>query len=101
MGLTMVAPDSPADSATGCFGPEGLDSGKLVKSLRDDFGATLAGGQDQWKGKVVHIAHLGYVDTFDVIIAISALEMALKKMGHNITLGKGVSAAQEILLEGY
>ena len=24
MGLTMVAPDSPADSATGCFVPEGL-----------------------------------------------------------------------------
>ena len=74
---------------------------KLVKSLRDDFGVTLAGGQDQWKGKVVRIAHLGYVDTFDVIIAISALEMALKKMGHNVTLGKGVSAAKEILLEGY
>ena len=88
-------------SATGCFVPEGLDGGKLVKSLRGDFGFTLAGGQDQWKGKVVRIAHLGYVDTFDVIIAISALEMALKKMGHNVTLGKGVSAAQEILLEGY
>ena len=97
----MVAPDSPADSDTGCFGPEGLDSGKQVKSLRDDFGVTLAGGQDQSKGKVVRIAHLGYVDTFDVIIAISALEMALKKMVHNITLEKGVSAAQEILLEGY
>ena len=91
----------PFDSATGCFVPEGLYGGKLVKSLRDDFGVTLAGGQDQWKGKVVRIAHLGYVDTFDVIIAISALEMALKKMGHNITLGKGVSAAQEIPLEGY
>ena len=34
----MVAPDSPADSATGCFVPEGLDGGKLVKSLRDDLG---------------------------------------------------------------
>ena len=100
-GLNNGSPDSPADSPTGCFVPEGLDGGKLVKSLRDDFGVTLAGGQDQWKGKVVRIAHLGYVDTFDVIIAISALEMALKKMGHNITLGKGVSAAQEILLEGY
>ena len=88
-------------SATGCFVPEGLDGGKLVKSLRDDFGVTLAGGQDQWKGKVVRIAHLGYVDTFDIIIAISALEMALKKIGHNVTLGKGVAAAQEILLEGY
>ena len=31
-----------------------------------------------WKGKVVRIAHLGYVDTFDHIITISALEMALK-----------------------
>jgi aspartate aminotransferase-like enzyme len=61
----------------------------------------LDGGQDQWKGKVVRIVHLGYVDTFDVIIAISVLEMVLKKMGHNITLGKGFSAAQEILLEGY
>ena len=97
----MILLNSPADSATGCFVPEGLDGGKLVKNLRDDFGVTLAGGQDQWKGKVVRIAHLGYVDTFDVIIAISALEMALKKMGHNVTLGKGVSAAQEIPLEGY
>ena len=75
----MVAPDSPTDSATGCLVPEGLDGGKLVKSLQDDFGVTLAGGQGQWKGKVVRIAHLSYVDTFDVIIAISALEIALKK----------------------
>jgi len=66
-------------SATGCFVPEGLDGGKLVKSLRDYFCVTLTVGQNQCKGKVVRIAHLGYVDTFDVIIAISALEMALKK----------------------
>ena len=42
-----------------------------------------------------------YIDSFDIIIAISALEMALKKMGHDVVLGKGVAAAQEILLEGY
>jgi aspartate aminotransferase-like enzyme len=45
------------------------------------MGVTLAGGQDQWKGEIVRIAHLGYIDSFDIIIAISALEMALKKMG--------------------
>jgi serine---pyruvate transaminase len=101
MGLAMVAPDSPADSATGVFIPDSVGGGKLVKSLRDDFGVTLAGGQDQWKGKVVRIAHLGYVDTFDIIIAISALEMALKKFGAQVQLGKGVAAAQEILLEAY
>lgn len=101
LGLAMVAPDSPADSLTGVFLPDGIDGGKIVKSLRDDFGVTLAGGQDQWKGKIIRIAHLGYVDTFDTIIAISAIEMALKKFGHAVELGKGVAAAQEILLEAY
>jgi len=43
----------------GVFVPNGVDGGKLVKSLRDDFGITLADGQDQWKGKVVRIANLG------------------------------------------
>ena len=101
LGLKLAAPDAPADSATGLFIPENIDGGKLVKSLRDDFGVTLAGGQDSWKGKVIRIAHLGYVDTFDTIIAISALEMALKKFGHDVELGKGVAAAQNILLEAY
>jgi len=101
LGLKMVAPDAPADSLTGVFLPDGIDGGKFVKSLRDDFGVTMAGGQDQWKGKVVRIAHLGYVDTFDTIVAIAAIEMALKKFGHAVELGKGVAAAQEILLEAY
>ena len=101
LGLKMVAPDAPADSLTGVFLPDGIDGGKFVKSLRDDFGVTMAGGQDQWKGKVVRIAHLGYVDTFDTIVAISAIEMALKKFGHAVQMGKGVAAAQEILLEAY
>ncbi|MFQ5443472.1 MAG: pyridoxal-phosphate-dependent aminotransferase family protein, partial [Nitrospinales bacterium] len=101
LGLKPIAPDAPADSATGLFVPEGIDGGKLVKSLRDDFGVTLAGGQDDWKGKIVRIAHLGYVDTFDTVVAIAALEMALKKFGHSVELGQGVGAAQEILLEAY
>ena len=101
LGLQLVAPNSPANSSTGIFLPEGMDGGKLFKFIRDDLGVTLAGGQDQWKGKIVRIAHLGYIDSFDIIIAISALEMALNKMGHNVILGKGVAAAQEILLEGY
>ena len=51
----------------------------LKKKARDDFDVILTRGQDQWKDKIVRIAHLGYVDIFDLIIAISALEMALKK----------------------
>ncbi|MBE9527641.1 MAG: alanine--glyoxylate aminotransferase family protein [Proteobacteria bacterium] len=100
LGLELLAPRNPSDAATGAFLPEGIDGGKFVKYIRDGVGVTLAGGQDHLKGKIIRIAHLGYVDTFDTIIAISAIEMALKKFGHNVTLGAGVAAAEAILAEG-
>ncbi len=78
-----------------------MDGGKLFKVLKDTLGVTMAGGQDHLKGKVLRIAHLGYVDTFDTIVAVASIEMALKKLGYAVPMGKGVAAAQEILLEGY
>ena len=101
LGLKLLAPDSPADSATGAYVPDGVDGGKFVKFLRDDMGVTMAGGQDHLKGKIFRIAHLGYYDTFDVIIAISAIEMALNKFGYKVEPGRGVAAAQKILIERY
>jgi len=101
LGLKLLAPDAPSNAATGIFMPEGVDGGKLVKYLRDEMGVTMAGGQDHLKGKVLRVAHLGYVDTFDTIIAISSIEMALNKLGYKAELGKGVAAAQQILMEGY
>ena len=101
LGLKLLAPDAPADSATGFYVPEGVDGGKLVKWLRDDFGVTFAGGQDHLKGKILRVSHMGYVDTVDIIIAMGAIEMGLKKFGYNVEMGKGVAAAQEILLGGY
>lgn len=100
MGLKLLAPDAPSDATTGVYLPESIDGGKFVKYLRDDMGITMAGGQDQLKGRIIRIAHLGYVDTFDIIVAISSIEMALRKFGHKVELGKGVAAAQEILMEG-
>ncbi len=101
MGLKQLAPDSPANSATGVFVPEGVDGALLVKDLRDNYGITFAGGQDHLKGKIVRIAHLGYYDSYDMIVALSALEMALEKHGYKIEMGKGVAAAQKILNERY
>jgi aspartate aminotransferase-like enzyme len=101
LGLKLLAPSSPSPAVTGVFVPEGIDGGKFVKYLRDDMGVTLAGGQDHLKGKIFRIAHLGYIDTFDIIIAVSAVEMALRKFGHKVSFGKGVAAAEKILLGGY
>jgi aspartate aminotransferase-like enzyme len=100
LGLKPVT-DSPSEAMTGVFLPDGIDGGKLVKTLRDKVGITFAGGQDEWKGKIVRIAQLGYIGEFDIIIALSSLEMALSKFGADIELGKGVAAAEAILIDSF
>ncbi len=98
--LDLVAPEHPSPATTGIYVPQGVPGGKLVAYLRDRMGVTFAGGQDQFKGKIVRIAHLGFIDTFDTLVAIGALEMALKKFGHDVALGRGVGAAESVLMHG-
>jgi aspartate aminotransferase-like enzyme len=98
LGLRLVAPDNPSPAVTGLYTPEGLDGGKLFSYLRDKMQVVFAGGQDQLKGKIIRIAHLGYIGAFDTITAAAALEMALKHFGHPVELGRGVGAAQAELM---
>ena len=89
--------ERPGNILTAVKVPSGVDGEKLVKTMRDDLGVTIAGGQGSMKGNVVRIAHLGYMDRFDITTAISALEFALKRQGFSLKLGSGVAAAEEIL----
>jgi aspartate aminotransferase-like enzyme len=99
LGLKLLAPDSPSPAATGVYLPDGIDADQVLDYLRDHMNITLAEGQDQLKGKVIRIAHVGYMGAFDVITAVAALEMVLRKFGVELPFGKGVAAAQEILME--
>ena len=101
MGLRLLAPASPSPAATGIWLPDGVDGSRLLKYMRDRMGVDIAGGQDHLKGKVVRVSHIGYAGPFDVITAISTLEMALRRFGQEIELGSGVRRAEEILLEGW
>ncbi len=99
IGLKLFAPTSPSNAVTAVYAPEGMDAGKIVKFCRDRLGVTITGGQDHVKGKIFRIAHLGYYDRFDVIVALSAIEFALKALGHQFDFGAGVKKAMEILAE--
>jgi aspartate aminotransferase-like enzyme len=99
LGLKLLAPESPSPAATGVFLPDGLDGEAVLDYVRDKMGITLAEGQDQLKGKIIRIAHVGYMGAFDVITAVAALEMALRKFGVELPFGRGVAAAQEVLME--
>jgi aspartate aminotransferase-like enzyme len=100
LGLKLIAPDNPAPGVTGLLMPSGVDSGKLVRMMRDELGITVQGGQDQMKGRLVRIGHMGYVGPFDMLIAVSALELALSRLGHRFAAGAGVAAVQSIIAQG-
>jgi aspartate aminotransferase-like enzyme len=98
LGLRLVAPDNPSPAVTGVYVPPTIDGGKLFAYMRDRMRVVFAGGQDHLKGKIIRIAHLGYMGAFDVVTAIAAFEMALHHFGHPLELGRGVGAAQAELL---
>jgi aspartate aminotransferase-like enzyme len=87
----------PAEGMTVARVPEGLDGNALLAKLEKQYGVKLAGGQDTLKGKIIRLAHMGYIDPFDVLAALSALELVLLEMGHPVEPGAGVAAAQRVL----
>ena len=97
LGLKLVAPDAPAPGVTGLLTPAGLDGSKLVRMMRDELGVGVQGGQDQLKGKLVRIGHMGYLGPLDMLAAVSALEIGLARQGHRFASGAGVAAVQERL----
>jgi len=99
LGLELYS-KSPTPAVTAIKAPPGIEGGAIVKTLRTKHGITIAGGQSQLKGKIFRISHMGYVDTYDIVTAISALELTLAGLGYPVELGKGVQAAEAILMEG-
>lgn len=98
MGLRLFAAD-PVDSVTAVVVPPGVDEGALRKTMRAKYGFQIAGGQGELKGKIIRFSHMGYVDAFDTLGVLAALEMTLIGQGFQLTPGAGVSAAQRIFAE--
>lgn len=100
LGLERFGPDDPdANVVTAASLPASLDGAQVPRLMRDRYGVTAAGGQGRLKGKIVRIAHCGYYGAFDIVIALSALEMALRDLGHEVEPGSGVAAAQRVFAE--
>jgi len=99
LGLELFAAQ-PVDGLTVFKVPEGVDGEALLKKLEKQYGFKLAGGQDTLKGKIVRLGHMGYIDQWDVLAALGALELVLLKMGLPIVVGAGVAAFQQALAQG-
>jgi aspartate aminotransferase-like enzyme len=98
MGLALYAPEghgSPAITAV-----SSTEAEQIRSVMKKKFDIVLAGGQDDLKGKIFRIGHLGFVCDRDILTAIAALEATLVELGHTgFTPGAGVAAAAQVLMK--
>jgi serine---pyruvate transaminase len=101
LGLEMLAKKAPSTAVTAVKVPSSIKDGKQIpKLMRDKYGVTIAGGQDELEGKIFRLSHFGYCEKFDITTGISCLELVLNELGHKIEFGKGVGAALRTFAEG-
>ncbi|MCL2491376.1 MAG: alanine--glyoxylate aminotransferase family protein [Coriobacteriia bacterium] len=99
LGLKLFAPaDGRGSAVTPVWVPEGVDGKEIVKTLKERYGVTIAGGQDHLVGKIFRIGHLGYFGEFDIITTLAALEMTLAGLGYKFERGAGIKAAEAVFM---
>ncbi|MBF2084026.1 alanine--glyoxylate aminotransferase family protein [Thermoleptolyngbya sp. C42_A2020_037] len=100
LGLPLFAADGTSSPAITAVAPVGVESEKIRSVMKKKFDIALAGGQDDLKGKIFRVGHLGFVCDRDILTAVGALEATLLELGYDgVTPGAGVAAAAKILNE--
>jgi len=78
---------------------ENFDAEDFRKSIQVKYGIQLAGGQDQLKGEIFRVGHLGYINDLDIISAITAIGLTLYErniVNHN-DIGQALIEAKKHL----
>ncbi len=100
LGLELFSPDDErCSSVTAVKVPEGIEDAELRSLMLDRYGVQLAGGQGSMKGNIFRIGHCGYYNFSDIIVTITALELALNQLGYEVEIGRGVSRAEAVFAE--
>lgn len=87
----------PSNAVTSVRIPEGGE--KFQSVMKSRYGITMAGGQEDLKGKIFRVSHLGYYDEGDMLAFLHYTERALTDLGLPHEPGAGVSAAQQVFMK--
>lgn len=71
--------EAPSSSVTALRVPEGVDSSAMRDWLEKERNITIMGGQDQLKGKILRVGHMGDVRDDDMIELFHAFNEFLKE----------------------
>lgn len=98
MGLELLVDESAASpTITSIKPPAGLTVDAIRKKLKERYRILIADGQEELKGKIFRIGHMGYVFERDVLMTLASLEATLIELGHKVEPGKAVRAASDLL----
>ena len=75
-----IYPESPSSSITALVTPMNMDSQKIRTILEEKHHITIMGGQDQLKGKINRIGHMGYITWDQQYELIEKLALTLKEI---------------------
>jgi aspartate aminotransferase-like enzyme len=78
--------------------PEAIGADAIRKTLREQRGIVIGGGQTSLKGKIIRIGTMGDLSQADILVVLGALETALLEAGAPVKAGVGVQAAREVFL---
>ncbi len=85
MGIPLYSKDNPSDVLTAV--ESRWTARRWWRELRKK-GIWIAGGQAQAKGKIFRIAHMGFIDTVDLLGTIGGLEEVLNQLGYKVEPAK-------------
>lgn len=78
LGLELL-PKKPCDAITSIKVPKGVDGTALLKRIEETYNVKLAGGQSEYKGRLIRFAHMGDIGKEDTLKGLYALEKALQE----------------------
>jgi len=71
--------------------------GSLVNKIRESYGLTISGGQDELKGKILRIGHMGYIDAWDVYSSLTVLGHESARKNEAIKVSQGLEAFWKVV----
>jgi aspartate aminotransferase-like enzyme len=93
LGLELFVEETVASaSITAIKPPEGISVDAIRKGLKEKFRILVADGQEELKGKIFRIGHMGYVFERDILMTLAALKSVLSDLGHESKNSEGERA---------
>jgi len=93
-----VSLNKAANTLTAPFFPEGIHASVLP--MIAEAGVIIAGGLlPEIRDTYFRVGHMGVVSAADILATVGAIESGLAKAGYTFEHGKGLAAAQNVLLK--